>query len=732
MLSKPPLPLTKKRSRVIESEDFPFETISELAEIESWRKEIYRPVYHVHKWWACRLGTVFRAIILGCALPEGESVVDAFYKSTNLKGLVVFDPFMGSGTTVGEAHKLGCYAVGKDINPVAYESVRVALGPIDRNAVLSCFDQLSQSVGKEILKLYKCTDDKGHQCDVLYYFWVKTIPCPQCTEEVKLFSTYLFAQHAYVKREPRVQVFCPDCGEIFAALHHDVEVTCTSCRKHFDPHAGPVKGASATCTCCAHKFPVGKTCLASGTPPNHKLYAKLVLTPAGDKRYLRADSADASAYQYAEVRLEEEDLPLPNLRIEHGYNTQQVIKYGYTNWRQFFNSRQLLALGLLAKAIAKIPDDEVRGAMALLLSSTLEFNNMFASYKGEGTGAVRHMFAHHILKPERTPIEANVWGTPRSSGAFSTLFKSRLLRALDYRDRPFEVGISDGKSLKVFGSSPAFSGNIHPTWDERLRKQRAIVLSCGSSSHTDLPKGSVDFVVTDPPFFDNVHYSELADFFYAWQTKVNPQSVHRLRATTRDTEEVQDIDAASFAEKLEAVWRECHRVLKDSGLLVFSYHHSRKEGWSSVAQAITRAGFAVVNAHPLKSEMSVATPKTQTKEPIDIDILLVCCKRSRDLRCAAPEEKCLVSATDVSLRRLKRFSVTNRKLSRSDIFIMLKSQFLVELFAGRSPDDILSLLDHCDDSIGPIVERLYDTFQGWKSEGPQSESLQSDLFSATL
>ena len=50
---------------------------------------------------------------------------------------------------------------------------------------------------------------------------------------------------------------------------------------------------------------------------------------------------------------------------------------------------------------------------------------MFASYKGEGTGAVRHMFAHHILKPERVPLEANLWGTPKSSGSFSTMFEGQ-------------------------------------------------------------------------------------------------------------------------------------------------------------------------------------------------------------------------------------------------------------------------------------------------------------------
>src|SRR5207237_6341113 len=110
-----------------------------------------------------------------------------------------------------------------------------------------------------------------------------------------------------------------------------------------------------------------------------------------------------------------------------------------TSWRASSNGRQLLALGWLQAALAGLPGEGVRGVFRTLFSGTLEFNNLFASYKGEGTGAVRHMFAHHILKPERTPIEANGWGTPKSSGSFSNLFRSRLLRALAYRQLPTEV-----------------------------------------------------------------------------------------------------------------------------------------------------------------------------------------------------------------------------------------------------------------------------------------------------
>ena len=128
--------------------------------------------------------------------------------------------------------------------------------------------------------------------------------------------------------------------------------------------------------------------------------------------------------------------------------------------------------------------------------------------------------------------------------------------------------------------------------------------------------------MTDPPFFDNVHYSELADFFHAWQQS----ATNKPTLTTRSKNEVQDSNAEQFSRKLQTVLRECHRVLKDDGLLVFTYHHSRDDGWKALAQAVLGAGFNVVNSHPVKAEMSVATPKSQAKEPIQLDIIIVCRK----------------------------------------------------------------------------------------------------------
>ncbi len=697
--------------RAIE-DGFPFEAVSEIAEIESWRKEVYRPVYHVHKWWAQRLGSVFRAAILGATTSKRASIMDLFYEPVRLPGLVVFDPFMGSGTTIGEAHKLGCTAIGRDINPVAYRAVRTALGPVQRDELKRLFERLQSTVGERISELYRSTDSVGRPCDVLYFFWVMVLDCPLCGEAVDLFSTFQFAQHAYVKQNPTVHVVCPDCGAVFAGQYDDRSVSCPGCTLQFDPKAGAAKHTTASCRRCTGEFPIAKTARASSGPPRYRMYAKLVLREDGSKQYLAVTAQDLTGFETARQTLVECSPPLPDAAIQDGYNTRQILNYGFRSWRQLFNDRQLLALSMLAQAIRDLPDTASREALAALFSGVLEFNNMFASYKGEGTGAVRHMFSHHILKPERMPIEAHLWGTPKSSGAFATLFHSRLLRALDYREAPFEIAAEhDGqrmKGRKVFGISPPMGGRIHDEWPDGGLPPGAVYLSCGSSTRTDLPDESVDVVVTDPPFFDNVHYSELADFFFVWQElffAAHPQG--GVPTTRVPGEEVQDVDAADFAEKLRRVFVECHRVLKEQGLLVFSYHHSREEGWSAVAKAVVGAGFSFVQGQPVKAEMSGAAPKAQAKEPIDIDVLLVCRKQSSDRRERREWETAAALAVSEASEKVRRFNNGGRRLSRGDVQVVLLSQTLVELSAGRSTEDLETCVELALPRLRLAVEEIF-------------------------
>jgi putative DNA methylase len=558
--------------------------------------------------------------------------------------------------------------------------VRTALAPVDRSRLRTLFAELEATVGSEIRALHLSRDSSGEPCEVLYWFWVKQLDCPDCGAAVDLFSSRIFAKHAYVKRFPKVQAVCPHCGEVFACDFGQTRALCPACRKGFDPHTGPAQGANATCGGCRARFPIAKTARAQGVPPRHRLYAKLVLRADGTKEYLRTTAQDEAAYAAAGARLLELGPPLPRVEIQTGYNTRQVLNYGYSRWDQFFNDRQLLGIALLSRAIGALAPGAERDALFVLLSGVLEFNNLFASYKGEGTGAVRHMFSHHVLKPERTPIEANLWGTAKSSGSFLNLFQSRLLRSVDYKAAPFELILDDGNAKKagrkLFGKSRPMGAAVLDAWPQAGLAPGAVYLSCGDSAATDIPDRTVDAVVTDPPFYDNVHYSELADFFHVWQRIWFGEAGPTAPDTTRSPGEVQDTESDRFADKLKGVFAECHRVLKDEGLLVFSYHHSREDGWTSVAAAVLGAGFKLVQTQPVKAEMSVAMPKLAAKSPIDLDVLMVCRKAAADRRPLVAVEIALEAAEAAAAHKVGRFNGTGRRLSLNDVRIVVYSQAL--------------------------------------------------------
>lgn len=693
----------------LEDDEFPFEALSEIAEAESWRKEINRPLSHIHKWWAQRLGTVFRAMVIGAFAPSGSSISDLFYKPVRIKDAVVFDPFMGSGTTIGEAAKLGARAIGRDINPVAHFLVRNALAVHDRTAILAAYSAIERDVADEVRRYYQATLADGRTVDVLYYFWVKTADCPACDAGVDLFASYIFARHAYPGKHPRSRAVCPACGAINQVLHGAHEACCGTCRTVYDPEAGPANGQRATCPACTHTFLIAKRIGDKGVPPDHRLYAKLVLMPDGSKAYIPATDEDRALYDEAEATLANRPNAYPVVEIARGYNTNQVLRYNYRYWHEMFNSRQLLCLSILADRTREIEDPILRELFTCLLSGALEFNNMFASFKGEGTGAVRHMFAHHILKPERVPLEANPWGTPKSSGAFSTMFDGRIRRALDYADDPFEVrprALSGRReNEKVFGLSEKVGFPVAESHAEFM-EGRQVYLSCGDSSATDLPDGTVDAVITDPPFFDNVHYSQLADFFHIWQRHILGARGHREACTTRSKDEVQNADVSTFTGRLLAVWEEAHRVLKDVGILAFTYHHSRAEGWHAVLKAVMAAGFEITATHPIKSEMSVAMPKHQAREPIDLDIIIVCRKRSQ-VTPSHGNGDLWGTIRSVATGQIQRMRTSGRRLSRNDVRVIIMAQLLRQLSNSHAMTAALAALDAADGQVEALIRELH-------------------------
>jgi adenine-specific DNA methylase len=649
---------------------FPAGVVSAAAERESWRKEVHRPATHTHKWWAQRLGSVFRGILAAAVAEDEQDAIACYSNALRLDGLVVCDPFAGSGTTLAEAAKVGAKVVGRDINPVATLVQRQALAPWDRAHLDRAFKQVENQVRHEIDRLHR----DRHGRPVLYYFWVALAPCPQCPSDappVELFSRYVFSQHAYPKKYPTSRATCPHChAVVIVNVVKDDHLTCDSCGRT-SSLTGPVNRANMTC----RQGHTAKVLDALGDePPRFQMYAKQVLGADGKRLYEPIDDFDLAIYAEAEKLLDERrsELVLPLGALDDGHNTRQAIRWNYREWQQFFNARQLYSLGQLGSAIRALDLIPEREALAALFSGVLEFNNLFCSFKGEGTGAVRHMFSNHVLKPERTPLEAHPWGTPASSGAFSTLYQSRIIRAWEYKQHPHDLVPVGDSPERVFGLSQPLSLEMGNAEDFEHGRADAYV-QCGSSSSFDLPDASVDLVITDPPFMDNVHYSELADFFHAWLRQIQPFADYPVQApTTRHAEEVQSVDPAEFGRAIAAVWKECSRLLKPSGILAFTFHQARITGWVELVKALEAAGLVITAIQPVKAEMSTSTVKSSAADPSNLDSIVVC----RPTGHAIPEMSTVEAVRERAAAALRECQEAGVKVGYADVESVIRGSVL--------------------------------------------------------
>ena len=211
---------------------FPIVEINRLAEPE---RNSFKPIYQMHKWFARRASCVFRAILLGALKPayreDGTPVdlMEEFYKDhgqdPDTKDKVVLDPFMGGGTTVVEARRLGCKVVGIDLNPVAWFIVKTEVEPVEINDLKSAFERLAakpvawnegKPLRETLLDLYKTEVLPGLDADVIYTFWVKHAICtdPTCKKEVPLFKDYFVAAKTISVKYHR-DAQCPDCKKTF-------------------------------------------------------------------------------------------------------------------------------------------------------------------------------------------------------------------------------------------------------------------------------------------------------------------------------------------------------------------------------------------------------------------------------------------------------------------------------------------------------------------------------------
>lgn len=326
----------------------------------------------------------------------------------------------------------------------------------------------------------------------------------------------------------------------------------------------------------------------------------------------------------------------PNDELSYGWKTHGwgIPEHGFTHYYKFFNERQRLVLALILKSIrdsygfSQFTKDVVLGTFQQYLRN----QNMFCFWNIQAD-KLEPMFTSNNYHSKSLPIENSVFSN-LGRGNWESC-KDTCLDALLWTKKTWELVPNEhltsnnlietkltGKSEKVYTDDPVLPGSA---------------ILCGSSTELkDLENTSFDLVITDPPFGNLVQYSELADFFYVWLklalsdsypnifgTSHTPKS---LEAVTNPARNKEDPDGF-YKRLLTECWRQTFRILKDGGILAFTFHHSEDKPWIDVLESLFESGFFLEATYPIRSDETKGDKAQFGSQKIEYDIIHVCRKR---------------------------------------------------------------------------------------------------------
>jgi putative DNA methylase len=282
--------------------------------------------------------------------------------------------------------------------------------------------------------------------------------------------------------------------------------------------------------------------------------------------------------------------------LEPNPRSFDVQHFGFRFWRDVFSSRQLAAMMCFAGHIRNTHLEVIRatgnepGARAIVtclsiaLGRLADYCTSFCTWQPE---FVAHMFDSPGLPMIMDFAEANP--LVDTSGSWPS--------AIDYVATALEGFItSNGPAMVARGSA------LSLPW----------------------PAESFDAVVTDPPYYDSRSYSNLADHFYVWHkravghlyaehfaSELTPKKSEAIAAKYRHGGSSEDADRA-YESMMEVSFRECSRVLRPGMPMVCVYAHKTTSGWSTLINALMRAGFEVSEAWPVEMERKVRQNAQET------------------------------------------------------------------------------------------------------------------------
>ena len=664
-----------KDNRFIE-ESFP---VKEISEISAKEKNVrHGHISTLHIWWARRplassRATSYAALVAAPYEVEDwektrnfiiefsewknslnqkliQNARDSVLKANGGEPPKILDPFSGGGSIPLEALRLGCETHAVEYNPVAVLILKCTLEypqkyritnkvkrgwdllvPSAKNPLLEDVKKWGEWVlgeaKKDIGRFYPADKDGSLPVG---YIWARTIPCqnPVCGAEIPLMRQFWLAKksnrkvtlYPYTKgKEIKFKIV----GDGYEKMPDD-----------FDPSKGTVSKAIAVCPVCGSMIDANSTRkLFQEGKAGERMVAVVLHRPGtSGKRYRIATSKDLEIFNEAGKYLVEKRQklmeewgidPVPDEELPpKGTLGFRVQRYGMFKWSDLFNSRQKLALITFTEKVRLVYRKMVKEGY------DEEYAKAVVSYLG-------------LLHGRIADFESNLcrWH-PQWEFIPNTFARQALPMAWDYAELNLFSAILTGTWNSMFGqinSVLTHLSNIPPTENNGSQ----IIPSVKQASATELsyPNNYFDAVFTDPPYYDNVPYSYLSDFFYVWLKRSIGDLYPELFLTPL-TPKSKEIVAYShqedgfesgkeyFEDKLKKSFKEISRVLKPNGIATIVYTHKSTSGWETLINSLLESGLIPTASWPIDTEMK-ARLRAKESAALASSIYFVCKKVER-------------------------------------------------------------------------------------------------------
>lgn len=561
----------------------------------------------------------------------------------DLKTLTALDPTAGGGSVPMEAVRIGLSTVGNDLNPVAALIQRATYEWPAKHGMplLDEFNRIAAEFVKrreERLKsLFPVEPEKD--CISTNYLWARTVRCLYCEGLVPLSPNWrLSPEGTGVKLKP-------NCSNVPAERVCDFEIV----SKLTDQSAGTVADGDGSCP-----FPdCGRVIegdeikrQAQAGQMGEQLYAIVYKrrtvtgrTKAGKEKikwvygYRSPRPSDDNSAQMAEKLAEKmpewEAMDLvPTELIDELSNYDRGHRmYGMKRWTDMFSSRQLLAHCTAVEVFSELLGEQ-RAAGELSDTTTAAY-----AYLGLGLDKIRDYNSRATRWHTKRELMVNTFDSHNFAMKWSYAEMASLVEGSGY-DWALEqvakcieelVELIQPGEVRVGIATAAPQGELSLNPENELPLAPAVpwvappitITNKSGDALDHLADGSVDVVVMDPPYYDNVMYAELSDFFYVWLKRtagvVFPE-LFRRSVTDKENEAIANpakfrgekgakaLAGRDYQERMARIFEECRRVLKPEGIMTLMFTHKATGAWDALTQGLMQAGFVITASWPINTE----------------------------------------------------------------------------------------------------------------------------------